>query len=65
MIKYRDILDSFEVQDADGWGVLNPTSDSLRINLKPKLDSLRINLKPNKLIFYKECSDTNALTIER
>ena len=37
MIKYRDILESLEDLDADGWGVLNPTSDSLRIIPKHKL----------------------------
>ena len=43
MIKYKDILELLEDWDADGWGVLNHTSDRLRINLKPKLDRLEIN----------------------
>ena len=43
MIKYKDILESLKDWDAYGWGVLNPTLDRLRINLKPKLDRLEIN----------------------
>ena len=43
MIKYSDILESLEDWDAGWWGVLNPASDRLRINLKPKLDRLEIN----------------------
>ena len=31
MIKYRDILESLEDWDADGWGVLNHTLDRLEI----------------------------------
>ena len=43
MIKYRYILESLKDWDADGWGVLNPTSEMQEINLKPKLDRLEIN----------------------
>ena len=48
MLIYRYILDSLEDENVDGWGVLNPKSDSLRIIHKPKLDRLEINHKPIK-----------------
>ena len=46
MLRYRYILESLEDWDVDGWGVLNHTSDSLRIIPKHKLDRLEINHNP-------------------
>ena len=37
MLTYRDILDSLEDEELDGWGVLNPTLDSLRITHKLRI----------------------------
>ena len=42
MIKYRDILESLEDRNADGWGVLNHESDMQVITTNHTLDRLEI-----------------------
>ena len=48
MLRYRYILESLEDWDDDGWGVLNPTSDRLRIIPKHKSNRLEINHQATK-----------------